>query len=138
MPTAVGIVALLDEVCRVGSASPSPVVTVSPSPVQKVVTVTVTPPPPTNAFQVSGSGTNTTKPFTITADQWTLNYKYDCSAFGTTGNFAVDVAGSDGSDDVAVNELGAGKSGSTTEYASGTFHLTVNSECDWTIRVTVP
>jgi len=83
----------------------------------------------------SGSGQENTPQFTVTAT-WKLEWSYDCSAFGTTGNFIIDEDGGGDLSGVNVNELGNGKSGTTYAYGDGgTHYLSVNSECDWHVRV---
>jgi hypothetical protein len=80
-----------------------------------------------------GNGIQRTTKFTTSGD-WRIDWTYDCSSFGTTGNFIVEVQGD--TLDVAVNQLGARGSGSAPEYTSpGTYYLEVNSECVWTVTV---
>ncbi len=64
---------------------------------------------------------------------WTLSWTYNCSNFGSQGNFDYFVNGSSG--DFGPNELGT--SGSGTEYYTdtGTFSLTLNSECNWSVSI---
>jgi len=91
---------------------------------------------PTTLLEFSGSGIKKSVTFT-TGGTWTLEYAYDCSSYGSTGNFIVYVAdASSGSlDEVLVNELDTGGADSTPVYSSGTHWLEVNSECDWSVRV---
>ena len=63
---------------------------------------------------------------------WTLKYTYNCASFGQAGNFAV----SDETGMPLVNEVKLKGSGSSPQYDSGTHHLEVDSECDWTLTVT--
>lgn len=89
-------------------------------------------------LSLSGTGIKQSANFTITHDQWTINYHYDCSGFGGQGNFIVDVSRSDGTSAFGadgVNELGSGGTSSTVQHGSGTFYLSVNSECAWSIQV---
>jgi hypothetical protein len=90
----------------------------------------------TTLLDVKGSGSKTTQSFTATGE-WTLTYSYDCSDFGTRGNFVVSVRNADGSvsGNQGVNELG--RSGSDTEYyhSPGTMFLQINSTCSWYITV---
>ncbi|MCM3922026.1 hypothetical protein ND748_10195 [Frankia sp. AiPs1] len=89
---------------------------------------------PAVLLQEQGSGTKTTAQFT-TAGAWTFDWTYDCSAFGTQGNFAVIVTKDSGNKLTTdnVNQLGA--KGASTEhfYDKGTFHLEIISECAWTV-----
>ena len=72
-----------------------------------------------------------------TPSTWHLNWHYDCSSFGNSGNFIVDVKNADGSTDFtasAVNQLGAGGDGTQHYFGDdGTHYLDVNSECAWTV-----
>jgi len=91
---------------------------------------------PSTLLEISGSGIKKSVTFT-TGGSWSLEYAYDCSRWGSTGNFMVDLydAGSGDLDDVLVNELDTGGTDSTPVYSSGTHWLEVDSECDWTVRV---
>lgn len=92
-----------------------------------------TPPQPQTLLDISGQGTKQTQQFTTTVN-WTLAYNYDCSSFGTQGNFQVVVYNSDGSmdtNDMLVNQLGMNGSDTEYYYDAGTFYLSVNSECSW-------
>jgi hypothetical protein len=85
---------------------------------------------------IHGNGIKTTKTFS-TGDDWSITYSFDCSSFGSQGNFQVYVY-SDGSlSDAPVNEL-SDKGGDTTyeHGAGGTHYLEINSECSWTVTVT--
>ncbi|HEU5427067.1 MAG TPA: hypothetical protein VFU74_09340 [Actinocrinis sp.] len=85
---------------------------------------------------VHGNGIKTTKTFS-TGDDWSITYSFDCSSFGSQGNFQVYVY-SDGSlSDAPVNELSEKGGDTTYEHdASGTHYLDINSECSWTVTVT--
>jgi len=94
---------------------------------------------PTSAlFAQTGSGNASRAKFTVpsTAKAWRLTWSYNCSAFGSAGNFAVVVTGGSGHDR-PVNQLG--KKGSGVEHYSdvGTFRLQVDSECNWSIQAAV-
>ncbi|HEX3514572.1 MAG TPA: hypothetical protein VHT26_11295 [Trebonia sp.] len=83
----------------------------------------------------SGSGIENTAKFTVT-DTWKLDYSFDCSSFGTSGNFIVNEDGGSDFSGVTVNELGTGKSGSTYAYGdAGAHYLEINSECSWNVTV---
>lgn len=86
-------------------------------------------------IKASGSAIKNTDPFEA-PDEWTLKYSFDCSNFGTSGNFQVYVY--DGGDlvDVSVNELKDSGKDSTRVYDGGHLHLQINSECDWTVKAT--
>jgi hypothetical protein len=116
----------------------------APAPPPKTITVTAQPDSGGDGssdagasgvlLEQSGSGIKSTKTFTA-PDGFTLEYQYDCSSFGSKGNFMVDVAQGSDDLDVAVNELGKSGSDSTEIYDGGSnLHLEINSECDWTVR----
>ena len=82
----------------------------------------------------SGSGQENTPRFTVT-DTWKLVYSFNCSSFGTSGNFQVY---EDGGNDfnLSVNDLAMSKSSSTWAYDDGgTHYLEINSECSWKVKV---
>jgi hypothetical protein len=84
----------------------------------------------------TGSGIENTPQFTIGGDgTWKLDWTYNCSSDGGSGNFIV---GEDQDDfsGVNVNELGPGGHGSTWAYSdAGTHYLAINSECEWRVKV---
>jgi hypothetical protein len=89
-------------------------------------------------FSQSASGISSTTPFTVpaAAKGWHVNWTYNCSNFGSSGNFTFDVEQGTSLDfnDEGPNELGANGSGTEHYYDTGTFHLSVNSECTWTVQ----
>lgn len=85
---------------------------------------------------VSGNGIKTTKQFTV-ADNWSLKYTYNCSSFGSQGNFQVMEQGGDNDGLPLVNELGSKGTDVTYQHGdAGRHSLEVNSECSWTVTVT--
>src|ERR1700733_6700677 len=81
----------------------------------------------------SGSGIENTPQFTVT-DTWKLDYSFDCSDFGSSGNFIVMEDGTFGA--MSVNGLAMSKSGSSYAYNdAGTHYLEINSECSWTVKI---
>jgi hypothetical protein len=97
---------------------------------------------PAPIFTQSGSGTAQTSTFRVPSN-WDLSWHYDCSNFGTTGNFLVQIFDYYGNnstldlDNQGVNQLG--QSGTSVEhYHSGrnTKFLKIDSECAWTVSVT--
>ncbi len=115
--------------------APPPTTTTAPPP------TTTAAPAPATLFTQSGSGIGDTAQFTVTRSSWQLQWSYDCSSFGSSGNFIVTVngyGGASGTSDAGVNELGTGSSGDEHYYDSGTFNLSVNSECNWTVTVVQP
>jgi hypothetical protein len=80
-------------------------------------------------LDIKGSGTNTTQKFSA-ANDWDLQWTYDCTAFvggvaGGHGNFIVDVRDSDGSSsqNQGVNQLGVKDQGVEHFHVGGTFYL---------------
>lgn len=82
----------------------------------------------------SGSGIQNTAPFTVTST-WRLDYSFDCSNFGQSGNFIVMEDGTlTGA--MSVDELALTKTGSSYAYDdAGKHHIEVDSECSWTLKV---
>jgi hypothetical protein len=123
------------------SAAPSPVASKSGTPEPTVGSIPVIAPTPTPApvrlLDLKGRGIKNSKTFTTTA-QWTLHYTFDCKSFGYKGNFQVYLFR--GTDLVAilVNDLARKGGSSTPAYETGTFHLEMNSECSWHVKVTQP
>lgn len=108
------------------------------------VTRTVTAAPaPTQAAQpaassirldVKGDGITETKKFTVQADEWTIQYVYDCG--GDPGNFQIYVyQGSGDLDGVAANVLKESGHGKSTQHGAGTYYLNVNTTCNWALNV---
>jgi len=105
-------------------------------------TTTAASPVPTVVWTQSGSGQSSGAQFTIpsNAKGWNEVWTYDCSAFGSSGNFITTVngfGGAAGTTDQGVNELGANGSGTEHYYDTGTFSIDVNSECNWTDQAVV-
>ena len=86
-------------------------------------------------LQLSGSGTKKTQVF-ATGDSWMLYYTYDCSDFGYKGNFMVTEYTDGTMADMPVNELGKNGDSSTPVYDAGKHYLEIDSECNWTVKVT--
>jgi hypothetical protein len=92
---------------------------------------------PQTLLDLNGSGTKQTQKFTAAGD-WDLSWSYDCSAFGTQGNFQVyvyDDSGSPSIDNTGINQLGAKGSDVQHYHKGGTYYLTINSDCSWTVNV---
>jgi hypothetical protein len=81
-------------------------------------------------ISASGSGSHSTQTFKVPST-WNLAWSYDCSSFGGSGNFAVDVQGADV---LGVNELGNGGSGTESYHSGGTVWLEIDSECSWQVK----
>lgn len=111
--------------------TPAPATSAAPAAPAPAPATSAAPAAPETLLALSGSGIKNTAQFT-TGDSWTLTYTYDCSNFGDTGNFIV----TDETGMPLVNELQAKGSGSSPQYSSGIHHLSINSECKWTVKVT--
>jgi hypothetical protein len=87
-------------------------------------------------LDVTGTGIKSTNKFTTSGD-WDLNWSYDCSNFGSSGNFSVVLYGQNSSDmkGIPVNELGAKGADVSHQHDAGTFYLEMNSECAWHVTV---
>jgi len=102
----------------------------------------VPPPTPGTLLSISGSGIKSSKEFAASGDSVDVTYTYNCSSFGAEGNFIINFYGANslGPDipDGIANDLGMSGGDTSTEYlngATGPFHLEVNSECKWTVKV---
>ena len=130
------------------TATETATVTATPTVIKTIathmVTATVTytpppPPPPTTVFSLNGSGIKNTPDFVVSSAEWVIHYSYDCSAYGSSGNFAISVSSTNGGPadgDVAANEIGASGNSSSVEHGAGTYYLAINSECNWQVVVT--
>jgi len=80
-------------------------------------------------LDVTGSGIKTTRSFTI-GNAWDLIWSYDCSDFGTKGNFQVYVFKADGSlsRNAGVNELDNSGNGVEHFHQGGTLYLEINAK----------
>jgi len=125
------------------TAAPS---TTTSTPTSTTSTVTpptsTTPPNPLAPLSLEASGTTTTEPFTVpkTAKDWALGWKYSCASLGKSGNFIVKVIGSGSAvmtKDAGVDELGDAGDGTEHYFDAGKFTLEVDSECSWTLDVTL-
>jgi hypothetical protein len=96
------------------------------------------------SFTFSGSGIENSAPFNVGSGPLTVSYTYNCSSFGSSGNFIADLLygnqSSLNSDDQPIaNDLSTGGSQTTTiypQYPGKDYYLSVNSECSWSITVT--
>lgn len=83
----------------------------------------------------NSSGDDSTPAFHVN-DDWQLDWSYDCTKYGSAGNFIVEVENANGSDNVydgGPNKLGRFDLGATREPRGGYLALQVISECDWTV-----
>jgi hypothetical protein len=91
----------------------------------------------TDSFSSASAGTTGNTPVFGQAGPWLMSWSYNCSNFGAPGNFSVEIdqPSSDLALDIGPNEEGSSGSGMDYYYDPGSFQLSVNSECDWTISV---
>ncbi len=94
--------------------------------------------PPHVLANLSGNGIGNSTPFQIDGNHVTVDYSYDCSNFGDSGNFIGDLESS-ADDQSFANEIGPSGSTETTAYPTdqgGIYHVSVDSECAWNVTVT--
>jgi hypothetical protein len=137
---------LLGAACGTTGAT-SPTTTGAPSVPASTAAPTTAPtttvaPTTTSTVQVlvnqSGSGQASLAQFAVSNPAWDLDWSYDCSSFGQSGNFIVDVMGSGSAADTTdsgVNQLGSSGQGVEHYYDQGTFQLVIDSECSWAVKV---
>ena len=123
------------------AASPASTVTVSvpstvPTTAAAAPTTEAAAPAPKTLLTLKGNGIKKSQIFT-TSDEWPVAYTFDCSNFGSEGNFAVtEYDGQGGIQDILVNQLQKKGSDSVPVHASsGAHYLEVNSECGWSLTV---
>ncbi len=109
------------------SQTATPTQTVSPA---QVATPTPSPATPRTLLTQQGSGTASTPNFSAPTN-WDLVWSYDCSSFGSSGNFEVDVQGNLGP--LGVNQMGTSGSGTEYYHQGGSYYLEVDSECSWQV-----
>lgn len=129
------------------STTPTLPTTTTGAPATTTSTFAVRPPPPPPSTQPAvvpllnqtGSGDASLQAFTVPsgATLWGIGWSYDCSGFGSRGNFIVNIVRPGGgfTSNQGVNELGT--SGHSVEYYydHGPFQLEISSECNWSIKV---
>jgi hypothetical protein len=107
-----------------------------PPPPKPTATPVPQPTPIPSLLNVEGSGEHTTQLFTPSGGEWRIAYAFDCSNFGSFGNFIITVYAWDGEYvDLAANALAGSGRDVTHEHVSGTFYLKISSECDWHVIV---
>jgi hypothetical protein len=97
-----------------------------------------TPPTPASATLLSSKGTGIKNTAKFTTDNdWSIAWTYNCSSFGSQGNFQIYVYTDGTMDGIGANELGKKGSDTSPVYDDpGTHYLQINSECAWTVNVT--
>jgi len=90
----------------------------------------------TTLLDISGSGTRMSIPFTTTAE-WSVDYTFDCAAFGTAGSFGLaeyDRLGRLGG--FLVNDISTSGTRTVPRHGdSGVHQIEVRSLCQWTVVV---
>jgi hypothetical protein len=90
-------------------------------------------------IKLSGNGIENSRPIRINSPVVTVVYTYDCSSFGSSGNFIIDIQTLSGSDDmIVVNTVGLHGKKIVYGYpkARGSlYYSSVNSECYWAMGV---
>ena len=84
-------------------------------------------------LDVAASGVKTTKRFATDPD-WDLQWSYDCSNFGSQGNFILFVMNGDGTpslENEGLNQLGQRQAATIHYRKGGTFFFKITSECNW-------
>jgi hypothetical protein len=99
--------------------------------------IAVAPLKPKVVARFSGSGIQTTAQFMIAGSgNWVLKWSYNCSSFGMQGNFIVNEDNGNDLNGATVNELNTAGHGETHVYSdAGRHYLSINSECDWSVKV---
>jgi hypothetical protein len=116
-----------------------PIITIAPT-ATDAPTLTPNPTPlptPQTLLDLSGSGQAQTAAFT-TGDNWAITYTFNCSSFGSQGNFQIYINNTDSSenDDTGANQLAASGGSTDHYYDAGKHYLQINSECAWHLTVT--
>ena len=111
-------------------ATPAPTPTPAPAATAKTL------------LSVTGNGIKATKSFRASGDSVDVSYAFNCSSFGQSGNFQIMFYGASALGpslpDILANQLALKGSDTTTEYLNGNtgpFHMEINSECAWTVKV---
>lgn len=94
-------------------------------------------------IRFAGSGIKNSAPFDVGSGPLTVTYHFNCASFGSAGNFAADLLygnqSSLNSDDQSIaNDLAMSGGQTTTVYPQDPgkdYYLSVNSECNWRLKV---
>jgi len=130
---------------------PGPTVTVTApaaaAPSVSVSAKAVTKPKPAGVvLSVSGTGMKNTAPFTIASGILTASYTYNCSSYGSSDNFIVDLqtpnqSNGNGDDQQIANVIGNGGSATTNIYPQNVgsqYYLAVQTDCNWSVTIKSP
>ena len=119
-----------------------PSAAVTPAPTQAAATPAPTQAAAVTLLSLTGNGIKTSKSFSATGDSVDVVYTFNCASFGQTGNFQIMFYGASPfgptMPDILANALALKGGDTTTEYlngASGPFHVEINSECAWAVKV---
>ena len=107
--------------------------TITVSPYSPSAAVPTSPPMTITSNEIGDSGQS--QQFTI-GGPWAMAWSYNCSNYGSQGNFQVSINGSTG--DIGPNELGPSGTGTDNYNDTGTFSVSVNSECHWSLTISLP
>ena len=124
------------------TASPAPSISGQPTTSAPTTSESIQPtPPPTSTVLLTfeGSGSKSSEPFIASGDSVALAYTFDCSALGTSGNFTESFYDTNALVLDTVKEFAKSGTRTTVVYIANTalpYHLEVNSQCAWTIKVT--
>jgi hypothetical protein len=94
-------------------------------------------------IRFAGSGIKNSAPFDVGSGPLTVTYRFNCAAFGSSGNFVADLlygnqSSLSGDDQSIANDLAASGGQTTTVYPQDPgkdYYLSVNSECSWRLKV---
>ncbi|MGH9092701.1 MAG: hypothetical protein ACRDZR_15195 [Acidimicrobiales bacterium] len=91
---------------------------------------------PTSYFTESLTGAKRTRSFTA-PDRWRLTFDYDCSTLGHKGRFDLELHRSGRSALKVTAQEGLG-GGGTHVYEAGSYYLSAETPCAWTVHATSP
>ena len=112
----------------------------NPAGLEKLAAVTAPAPlqPKTLLVDQGDFGNKTTKIFTPQGKNWDLQWSFDCTSLGDSGNFSAKVMRQGGGalENATVEKISDHDSGTEHYTQAGSFFLQVVSECQWTVKVT--
>jgi hypothetical protein len=111
----------------------------NPAGLAKLAAVTAPAPnqPKTLLVDQGDFGNKTTKLFTPQGKDWDLQWSFDCTSLGDSGNFSARVMRQGGGalENAVVEKINDHDSGTEHYHQGGTLYLQVVSECQWTVKV---
>jgi hypothetical protein len=125
------------------ASTPAPAATASAPPSPSPSAAALAAPKKHVLIRFTGSGIENSAPFNVGSSPLTVHYSFNCASMGQAGNFIADLlygnqANFSSDDQSIANDLAMSGAQTTTVYpqdAGKGYHLAVNSECDWRIRV---